>query len=226
MKNKNSKRFLQSINNFLREFRLLCNRRAFRHCVLTHSSLLKSRPLRGRLLAVAAFGVATIPNSLLSCKKMPTQNQNLNQTKTEITMQESEAVNIPEPEELSKEESQNQNQTKIDLDLTKMSSTMIYSTVFEMLIMAEDYKDKNIRVKGNFNVFVNENTGNRYFAILIPDATACCQQGIEFTWLGDHFYPQDYPQIGQEIEITGRYKVIENQEGITYTYLAVSSLKY
>ena len=144
-------------------------------------------------------------------------------------MQESEAVSIPSPEELkatnTSSQFQNQNNAKIDLDLTKMSATMIYSTVFDMLIMPEEYQDKNIKVKGNFNVFVNENTGNRYFAILIPDATACCQQGIEFTWLGDHSYPKDYPEIGQEIEIIGRYKILENEEGITYTYLAVNSLE-
>ena len=144
-------------------------------------------------------------------------------------MQESEAVSIPSPEELkatnSSSQFQNQNNAKIDLDLTKMSATMIYSTVFDMLIMPEEYQDKNIKVKGNFNVFVNENTGNRYFAILIPDATACCQQGIEFTWLGDHSYPEDFPEIGQEIEIIGRYKILENEEGITYTYLAVNSLE-
>lgn len=219
MKSLKSKIKIKRFFNFFWEFRSLRDRRAFRHSVLTHSSLLSSRHLRCRLLAVAAFGVATIPNSLLSCKK-PAK---------EIKMQESEAVFIPSPEELkatnSSSQSQNQDNAKIDLDLTKMSATMIYSTVFDMLIMPEEYQDKNIKVKGNFNVFVNENTGNRYFAILIPDATACCQQGIEFTWLGDHSYPKDYPEIGQEIEIIGRYKILENEEGITYTYLAVNSLE-
>ena len=37
--------------------------------------------------------------------------------------------------------------SKIDLDLTQMSATMIYSTMFDMLVMAEDYVDKNIKVR-------------------------------------------------------------------------------
>ena len=36
--------------------------------------------------------------------------------------------------------------SKIDLDLTQMSSTMIYSTMFDMLVMPEDYVEKNIKL--------------------------------------------------------------------------------
>ena len=33
-----------------------------------------------------------------------------------------------------------------------------------------------------------------YHACVIPDATACCAQGIEFTLAGDHRWPDDYPE--------------------------------
>ena len=148
----------------------------------------------------------------------------------ELPIQEVEAVSIPSTKELIEENKKkssniNEDNSKIDLDLTKMSATMIYTTVFDMLIMPEEYQNKNIKVSGFFYVFVNELIGEKYFAVIIPDATQCCQQGLEFIWMGDHNYPQDYPEIGQEIEITGRYQITENEEGVTYTYLKVSNLQ-
>ena len=148
----------------------------------------------------------------------------------ELPIQEAEAVSIPSTKELIEEHKKkssniNEDNSKIDLDLTKMSATMIYTTVFDMLIMPEEYQNKNIKVSGFFYVFVNELIGEKYFAVIIPDATQCCQQGLEFIWMGDHNYPQDYPEIGQEIEITGRYQITENEEGVTYTYLKVSNLQ-
>jgi len=116
-------------------------------------------------------------------------------------------------------------ESKVDMDLTKMSATMIYSTVFDMLIMPDEYENKVIKVKGNFQVFTNENNGQQYYAIIIPDATACCKQGIEFIWDGEHKYPEDYPELETEITITGAYQIIENEEGITYSYLKVSALE-
>ena len=38
---------------------------------------------------------------------------------------------------------------------------------------------------------------------MIPDATACCSQGIEFLLDGNYTYPNDYPQIGTEITVEG-----------------------
>ncbi len=115
--------------------------------------------------------------------------------------------------------------SKIDLDLTQMSATMIYSTIFEMLIMPEDYMEKNIKVMGWFETYQDPKTNELYYAVLVPDATACCQQGLEFIWLGDHKYPDDFPTPGADITVTGRYKIIET-EGITYTYLEASNIEF
>ncbi len=114
---------------------------------------------------------------------------------------------------------------KIDLDLTKMSATMIYSTIFDMLVMAEDYIDKNIKVSGWFETYTDPETGKMYYAVVVPDATACCQQGLEFVWPGEHKYPEDFPAIKQEITVTGIYKLIEN-DGISYNYLEASSVEF
>ena len=114
---------------------------------------------------------------------------------------------------------------KIDLDLTKMSAIMIYSTMFDMLVMPEDYIEKNIKVKGWFETYTDPYSGELYYAVVVPDATACCQQGLEFVWPGDHKYPEDFPEAGADITVTGLYKLIEN-DGISYNYLEASKIEF
>ncbi len=115
---------------------------------------------------------------------------------------------------------------KIDVDLTKMNANMIYSYIFEMIVEPENYLGKTIKVKGFFYSVVDEETGERYYAVIIPDALACCKQGMEFKWLGDHTYPTDYPEENQEITITGTYKTDTMAGDITYSYLEVSDLEF
>jgi hypothetical protein len=113
---------------------------------------------------------------------------------------------------------------KIDVDLTKMNANMIYSYIFEMIINPDEYVGKTIKVNGFFYSVVDENTGERYFAVIIPDALACCKQGMEFKWLGEHTYPADYPEENQEITITGTYRTDIMEGDISYSYLEVSEL--
>ena len=174
--------------------------------------------------AILAFALlATIPNALLSCKaKDKTDNSGL-QAATEAKNTVSEA-----PEKAAKPSTSTaaaSDPSKVDLDLTKMSATMIYSTIFDMLVMAEDYIEKNIKVTGWFETYTDPNTSELYYAVVVPDATACCQQGLEFVWPGDHKYPEDFPEPGQDITVTGFYKMIET-DGVTYTYLEANSLDF
>lgn len=114
---------------------------------------------------------------------------------------------------------------KIDYDLTKMSSTMIYGQVFDMMIDPDSYIGKTLKMKGNFQVFENEENNERYYAIVIQDATACCQQGIEFIWSGEHTYPDDYPKIGDEITITGVYQVSYTEDDLMFNYLLTDDIE-
>lgn len=113
---------------------------------------------------------------------------------------------------------------KIDVDLTKMNANMIYSYIFEMVVDPDSYTGKTIKVNGFFYSVVDDNTGERYFAVIIPDALACCKQGMEFKWVGEHTYPDDYPQQNQEITITGSYRTDIMEGDISYSYLEVSEL--
>ena len=176
--------------------------------------------------AILACGVlATIPNALLSCKaKDKIDNSGLQAAAA--------AKNTVEPDNTVVECPPGRIETtttpapsKVDLDLTKMSATMIYSTIFDMLIMPEDYVEKIIKVKGRFETYMDTKSGELYYAVLVPDATACCQQGLEFVWKGNHTYPDDFPKPGQDITVTGIYKMIEN-DGVTYTYLEANSVEF
>lgn len=176
--------------------------------------------------AILACGVlATIPNALLSCKaKDKIDNSGLQAAAAAKNTMESENTVVECPPGRI-ETTTTPAPSKVDLDLTKMSATMIYSTIFDMLVMAEDYIDKNIKLSGWFETYTDPQTGEMYYAVVVPDATACCQQGLEFIWKGNHTYPDDFPKPGQDITVTGIYKMIET-DGVTYTYLEANSVEF
>lgn len=106
----------------------------------------------------------------------------------------------------------------IDYDLTTMSSTMIFSTVSNMMLYPDVYQGKTVKLEGNFSVYHDEGADKYLFAAIIPDATACCQQGIEFVLDGDYKYPDDYPEEGQSITIKGVFNTY-NEYGFNYAQL-------
>jgi len=89
------------------------------------------------------------------------------------------------------------------VDLTALSSIMVYSEVYNMMMKPEEYIGKTVKMAGAFNVYYDETLDKYYFACVISDATACCSQGIEFELTGDYKYPDDYPEVGSEITVTG-----------------------
>ena len=92
-------------------------------------------------------------------------------------------------------------ENKIDLDLTALSSTMIYAEVYNMTTAPDEYIGKRVKIKG---IFASEpGDGRYYFACIIPDATACCSQGIEFVLKDGRKYPDEYPEEGSVITVTG-----------------------
>ena len=106
-------------------------------------------------------------------------------------------------------------QETVDIDLTKMSSTMVYSQVGNMMNNPKAYIGKNVKMSGSFAVYQDEGTGSLYFACVIKDATACCSQGIEFVLADERAYPEEYPKRGADICVIGTYDTY--QEG-QYTY--------
>lgn len=154
-------------------------------------------------------------------------NQNGNQVVNSVIPTQVEYLEMPDvPDEYDLDaENLNLDISKVDVDLSVMSATMIYSEVFNMVIMPEEYEEKTLKIKGNFAVYIGKETGKRYYSVIIPDATKCCQQGIEFVWAGNHSYPEDFPEIGEEITATGIYKTTETKDGLTYNYMQVQTLE-
>lgn len=112
--------------------------------------------------------------------------------------------------------------TAVDVDLTALSSTMVFAEVYNMLSNPQEYMGKTVKMTGAFAIYqpVDENgqTGKTYFACIIADATACCSQGMEFVLEGDHTYPEDYPELGSEITVTGEFQTYE-EDGNVYAHL-------
>lgn len=102
--------------------------------------------------------------------------------------------------------------TAVDVDLTKLSSTMVYSEVYNMMTAPNEYVGKTVRMNGQFALYQAMDPEGQpvpdqiYFACVIADATACCQQGLEFILGGNAKYPEDYPELGSDITVVGDFQ--------------------
>ena len=95
-----------------------------------------------------------------------------------------------------------------DIDLTEMSSTMIYSEVLRMMMNPEEYEGKTIRIFGAYTFFHDTEHDQYFYACIVKDATQCCAQGLEFALNEEYVYPDDYPEEGDEITVTGVFHVV------------------
>ncbi len=105
----------------------------------------------------------------------------------------------------------------VDIDITQMTETMVYSQVFDMVMNAQDYQGKVIKMKGLYNPLYFEPTDTTYHLMVITDATGCCPQGVEFVITSEG---QQYPEINTEIQVTGVFEIY--QEGEQYYFRIVS----
>ncbi len=111
----------------------------------------------------------------------------------------------------------------VDLDLSKLSGTVVYSQVYNMMYDPDAYLGKVIRIAGYYSAYEDKECGVVYHACIIPDATACCAQGIEFIRGGEHRWPDDYPAEGTDIIVTGILETYA-EDGMRYLCLADSEL--
>ncbi len=95
----------------------------------------------------------------------------------------------------------------VDVDLTVLNSNMVYAEVYNMMTQPQEYLGKSIKMRGAYNVFQDESTGQIYYTCIIQDATACCAQGIEFIPEDmDAFKAAEYAS-GDEIMLEGEFNV-------------------
>ncbi len=138
----------------------------------------------------------------------PTPYETVTEDKTD-GRQRGISENAPVPLETEGADSSSAPAGDVDIDLTVLSSTVVYSEVYGMLMTPEDYIGKSIKMDGLFAVYHDETSGKYYFACIIQDATACCAQGIEFILRDNYIYPDDYPETGSEICVSGIFDIYE-----------------
>lgn len=116
---------------------------------------------------------------------------------------------------------------KIDVDLNNLNANVVYSQVFLMMTEPDKFIGKRIRMSGQFNVYAvqegNPSGVTEYYAIIIADAQACCQQGIEFVWPG-HTYPDGFPEVKSNASVTGIFEVYE-ENGKKYCRLIADTVE-
>ena len=136
------------------------------------------------------------------------------------------------PDEQQTPEEPEQTQTSadgVDVDLTVLSSTMVYSEVYNMLYNdPAHYFGKTVKAKGTFSLYQLVTDGVLQpdpvaYACIIADATACCAEGMEFVPEGDLTYPEDYPELGAEITVIGEFQSYE-ENGMTWYHLVNARL--
>ena len=92
----------------------------------------------------------------------------------------------------------------VDIDLTKMSSTMVYSTVFNMVNNPAQFAGKTMRMRGEYTTYhisVDDPT-QIIHACLVRDAAGCCSQGLEFVLSNGN-----YPTGASEVTVVGTIAV-------------------
>ena len=108
----------------------------------------------------------------------------------------------------------------VDLDLTQLSSTMVYSEVYNIMTRPEDYVGQTIRLEGQCLSAYYEPTKTTYYSIVVQDATACCAQGIEYVLTDGQSYPAD----GGDATVVGRFESYD-EEGTVWYHLVDASLE-
>lgn len=91
------------------------------------------------------------------------------------------------------------------LDLTALSSTMVYSEVFNMLMDPDRYVGRVVKMNGIAACFTNPQTSQLYYACIVADATGCCAQGLEYVLTDGEVYPE----LDTNITVTGTFALYE-----------------
>ena len=97
------------------------------------------------------------------------------------------------------------------IDLTKLSRNMVYADVYSMIYAPESFIGKSVRMKGRFAHYEDPDSGEQLFSCVVTDAAACCSQGLGFVLAGEKVWPDDYPEPGSEITVSGTFAVYERR---------------
>lgn len=135
-------------------------------------------------------------------------------TETAATMEETSGT-----ETAISTETGSQTETGVDYDLTTMSKSMVYATVYQLMIDPDSYRGKTFRIMGDYYASYYEPTAKYYHYCVIQDATACCAQGLEFVWGdGSHVYPDEYPAENTSVVVQGVFETYTEDDNPQVQY--------
>jgi len=112
----------------------------------------------------------------------------------------------------------------VDIDLASMKSNMIYATVYDMMTNQDKYMGKKMRMSGLYDKSYDTQTEKYYHYVVIEDAMACCQQGMEFVF-SDFEKPEDFPSVNKKIEVVGVFGSYEEM-GNYFFYIEAEEVKW
>lgn len=163
---------------------------------------------------------SVIPEQTTEQVTTDTTEQTTTETVTEVT---TETVGITddtrENETIISTETGSHTETGVDYDLTTMSKSMVYATVYQLMIDPDSYRGKTFRIMGDYYASYYEATGKYYHYCVIQDATACCAQGLEFVWGdGSHVYPDEYPAENTSIVVQGVFETYTEDDNPQVQY--------
>lgn len=178
------------------------------------------------IFAVMALGCGD-PSNMNSTKATTTTSSvsdvleaKAQEASTDTSQEAVSSITVPAPQVDSSEPVyKSEPDASVDVDLTAMSSTMVYSEVFQMCYYPENYIGKTVKMDGFYDVYQDETSGKVYYACIIQDATACCAQGIEFQLAGNN-YPDE---TVTEVTVKGTFDIYE-ENGTKYCTLKDSEL--
>jgi hypothetical protein len=102
---------------------------------------------------------------------------------------------------------------KYDIDISRMSGTMVYGQVKQMIMYPSKHLGKHIKMKGIFSSYYDDQIDRRFYGCVIADALACCSQGLAFELAKPRKYPEQYPAEGDAIIVEGDFDYEKDEGG-------------
>ena len=186
------------------------NRAAF--ALFRATARASDRPAFAAVLAALAL---TIAAALTGCtkKQSPQQAGSFIDEQTQIALEEID-------KELEEKQKAMTATEGVDFDISVMNANMVYAQVFDMMMQPEVYADKIIKISGDYYQ-LPDNKGNMTNAVIIRDALACCQQGMEFKW----DFGEAVPAQETHITVTGPFKITTDSEGLMRTFIQATRVE-
>ena len=109
----------------------------------------------------------------------------------------------------------------VDMDLTTFSKTMMTAAIDNIYATPDEYLNKTIKMSGQYYSAYYSDVDRRFHYVLYIDDESCCSYGFMFE--RDGVYPDDYPEEGEGIEVSGTFESGEALD-LIYHYLAVNEI--